>query len=434
MFERAIEYHVHTGYSPWHRFRVQAFGGLAAAALPYLVRLTMVWGDPGLLVSAKDSITVLHLTFFLSLCSVLGGTFIMRSMARYPGVEGSAPILPAFSVSFGFVLLLLVMGRIEYNRFVLAASYALTMLWFYFLHFKDQHRLLRIGMIPSSSANMTLLRAGRVVPVLLTDPESDMEKIDAIAADLRVDLPAEWERRLADHALAGMPVFHIKHLVESLTGRVALEHLSETSYGSLSPSLSYLRFKQVADWLAAALAVMCLTPALVLIAVAIRLDSPGPVIFRQQRMGYRGKPFTVYKFRTMADRGAQAEQRNSAMTQDNDPRVTRIGRYLRQSRLDELAQLFNVLRGEMSWIGPRPEAEVLSRWYEQEIPFYRYRHIVRPGISGWAQVNQGHVAEIEDVTCKLQYDFYYIKNFSPWVDMLIVVRTFRIMLTGFGAR
>ena len=122
------------------------------------------------------------------------------------------------------------------------------------------------------------------------------------------------------------------------------------------------------------------------------------------------------------------------MTQDNDVRITRIGGVLRQTRIDELPQIFNVLKGQMSWIGPRPEAEVLSRWYEDNIPFYRYRHIVRPGITGWAQVNQGHVAELEDVTSKLHYDFYYIKNFSPWIDMLIVVRTAWTMLTGFGAR
>src|SRR3546814_15010715 len=103
-------------------------------------------------------------------------------------------------------------------------------------------------------------------------------------------------------------------------------------------------------------------------------------------------------------------------------------RFLRQSRLDELPQIINVLKGEMSWIGPRPEAEVLSQWYEAEIPFYRYRHIVRPGMSGWAQVNQGHVVEVGAVRDKLYYDFYYIKHFSPWIDILIVARTIRTVL------
>jgi len=127
-------------------------------------------------------------------------------------------------------------------------------------------------------------------------------------------------------------------------------------------------------------------------------------------------------------------ERSVAFTQDNDPRITRLGRYLRRTRIDELPQVLNILRGEMSWIGPRPEAEALSRWYEEELPFYRYRHIVPPGITGWAQVNQGHVFEIDQVTDKLQYDFYYIKNFSPTLDVLILAKTIGTVITGFGAR
>ena len=122
------------------------------------------------------------------------------------------------------------------------------------------------------------------------------------------------------------------------------------------------------------------------------------------------------------------------MTQAGDPRITRVGRLLRHTRLDEVAQIVNILRGEMSWIGPRPEAEPLSAWYEKELPFYRYRHIVRPGISGWAQVNQGHVHQVDAVLEKLHYDFYYIKRFSPWLDAIILLRTVRTVLTGFGAR
>jgi lipopolysaccharide/colanic/teichoic acid biosynthesis glycosyltransferase len=126
--------------------------------------------------------------------------------------------------------------------------------------------------------------------------------------------------------------------------------------------------------------------------------------------------------------------RRAAITSEDDQRVTRVGKVLRKLRLDELPQVVNILKGEMSWIGPRPEAEVLSKWYMGELPFYRYRHVVKPGISGWAQVNQGHVAEVEEVHRKLQYDFYYIKYFSPLLDLLIVFRTVKTMLTGFGSR
>ena len=122
------------------------------------------------------------------------------------------------------------------------------------------------------------------------------------------------------------------------------------------------------------------------------------------------------------------------LTVEDDERITRVGKFLRRTRLDEIPQVINILRGEMSFIGPRPEALPLSDWYEQELPFYSYRHIVRPGLTGWAQVNQGHVAELEEVSHKLQYDFYYIKNFSAWLDIVIVLRTIRIVLFGFGWR
>jgi lipopolysaccharide/colanic/teichoic acid biosynthesis glycosyltransferase len=151
-------------------------------------------------------------------------------------------------------------------------------------------------------------------------------------------------------------------------------------------------------------------------------------------MGYRGKKFRMYKFRSMRPTSVSGDSRSAAITQDEDARVTRLGKYLRRFRIDELPQIVNILKGEMSWIGPRPEAVPLSLWYEAELPFYRYRHIVRPGITGWAQVNQGHVAQVEDVLWKLQYDFYYIKNFSFWLDLLIVARTVRTVLSGFGAR
>ncbi|MCC6983212.1 MAG: sugar transferase, partial [Bauldia sp.] len=123
-----------------------------------------------------------------------------------------------------------------------------------------------------------------------------------------------------------------------------------------------------------------------------------------------------------------------AFTERNDPRVTRMGRILRRWRLDELPQVWNVLRGEMSWIGPRPESLELADWYERQIPFYSYRHIVRPGITGWAAVHQGNVAQIEAATDKLQYDFYYIRHFSPWLDAIVFSKTLHTVLTGYGSR
>jgi lipopolysaccharide/colanic/teichoic acid biosynthesis glycosyltransferase len=225
----------------------------------------------------------------------------------------------------------------------------------------------------------------------------------------------------------------VKQLSESLTGRVELEHLSENSFGSLLPARGYFYLKAAIDFVFALLILPVALPLMLVIAVAIRLDSKGPVLFRQKRIGHAGRLITVYKFRTMRS-VEELEDRSAAMTKDGDERVTAVGRVLRKLRVDELPQIFNILKWQMSWIGPRPEAQVLSLWYTSEIPFYRYRHVVKPGISGWAQVNQGHVAQVDEVHRKLQYDFYYIKYFSPWLDVLILFRTIKTMLTGFGSR
>ena len=291
----------------------------------------------------------------------------------------------------------------------------------------------RIAVVPFGDINL-LTRVPGVDWKMLTRPRlHDSRGCHAIVADFSADLPDEWEAFLADAALAGRIVYQVKQLGESLTGRVELEHLSENSFGSLLPARGYFYLKSFLDFIAALLALPFALLVIVPAAIAVRLDSPGPILFRQKRVGHAGKPIIVYKFRTM--RTVQVEdERRAAMTADDDDRVTRVGRFLRKVRLDELPQIFNILKWEMSWIGPRPEAEVLSIWYTSELPFYRYRHVVKPGISGWAQVNQGHVAEVEEVHRKLQYDFYYIKYFSPWLDLLILFRTIKTMLTGSGAK
>jgi lipopolysaccharide/colanic/teichoic acid biosynthesis glycosyltransferase len=291
----------------------------------------------------------------------------------------------------------------------------------------------RIAVVPFG-ATERLARIETVDWHILKRPQlRDTRSCNAIVADFSAALPDEWEAFLADAALAGRIVYQVKQLSESLTGRVELEHLSENSFGSLVPALGYFYLKSLIDFLFALMLLPVVLPLMAVVAVAIRLDSTGPALFRQKRVGHAGRPIVVYKFRTM--RLVEAEdERSAAMTRDGDDRITRVGHLLRKLRIDELPQIINILKWQMSWIGPRPEAQVLSRWYTSEIPFYRYRHVVKPGISGWAQVNQGHVAEVNEVHRKLQYDFYYIKYFSPWLDVLIFFRTIKTILTGWGAR
>lgn len=367
--------------------------------------------------------------------ATVAGVFLIRGVSQYPGVEASAYIVPSFVISYAALLAAFLLGRLEYSRILLTTSFVTNIIFFFvLLSVEGRRRNLKIGIIPEGRYTPHLQISG-IEWVVLRNPSDDVSHLDAISVDLRADISDDWDRRLAAFALSNVPVYHSKHLLESLTGKVELEHLSENNFGTLSPLRSYMSAKHVLDMLTALVALVALLPFLLIIALVIRLDSPGLILFRQVRIGYQGRPFRVFKFRTMAQEPVSAaDTLDAAKTKDGDLRITRSGGFLRQSRLDELPQLLNILKGEMSWIGPRPEAEVLSRWYEKEIPFYPYRHIVRPGITGWAQVNQGHVAEVVEVKSKLHYDFYYIKHFSPWIDLLIVARTIKTMLTGFGAR
>lgn len=400
------------------------------------VALTLVLYAMMLIVQPAGPLDVELLSWSGGFCigAILLGTMLLRSISQYPGVQANAYILPAFALSFGVLLAVLLLARFPYSRLLVFGSFLLTVSWNAFLTtFSGRRRNLCVGVVPGGD-HRSLQDISGVFWVPLANPGQSTADIDSIAADLNFDHSDEWERRLADYALSGIPVFHIKQLEESLTGRVALEHLSENSFGTLAPNTAYMTLKHLVDVVSALAASLILGPLLLIVAIWIRVDSPGPAIFRQVRVGYRGRPFEVFKFRTMHHGPSGAGDRQGAQTQAGDHRITRAGAFLRRTRIDELPQILNILRGEMSWIGPRPEAQVLSEWYENEISFYRYRHIVRPGVTGWAQVNQGHVAAVEDVREKLFYDFYYIKQFSPWIDLLIIVKTVRTVITGFGAK
>ena len=254
--------------------------------------------------------------------------------------------------------------------------------------------------------------------------------ITGVVADLRADMPPAWEKLLSTAALSGLPVYHWKQVAESLSGAVDIEHISENNLGSLLPSSAYLRLKRLVDTVVVLLTLPVTLPVALVAALAILIFDGRPILFRQVRIGFHGQRFVMLKFRTMQ----QGSEKGPLFTTEGDARVTRLGRILRRFRIDELPQIINIIRGEMSWIGPRPESLDLAEWYESEVPFYSYRHIVRPGITGWAQVHQGNVAEIKAATAKLRYDFYYIKYFSPWLDILVAAKTIPILVTGFGAR
>jgi lipopolysaccharide/colanic/teichoic acid biosynthesis glycosyltransferase len=408
----------------------ELLGGLAwAVLLPWLARYWLSSKPP--LWSGMQNVV------YGSTAAIVFGHYFFKRLVSFPGARATSYILPTFLASYGAILSLFFFVRLDYSRVDFAYSFVACLLWYYACHFLVNRKRVRTFAVVPVGKTCELRNVRGVEWRSLPSHDMEFPHSDGLVADFRADLSDEWERYIADRAIAGVPVFHVKQIQESVTGRVDIEHLSENNFGSLIPGLAYIKIKQWIDVAMAGLAAILLAPIFLIVAIVIKLDTPGPAFFRQRRMGYRGHAFTVLKFRTMTHRPRPYpadDLRFHAITRDGDDRITRVGRFLRRTRIDELPQILNILRGEMSWIGPRPEAAVLSEWYEQEIPFYRYRHIVRPGVSGWAQVNQGHVANVTEVHSKLQYDFYYVKYFSPWLDILIMFRTIRTMLTGFGSR
>lgn len=365
------------------------------------------------------------------------GLITMRRINSFPGTRSYSYILPSLAAAYGLTLALFFGLRFVYSRSVFSASFVLAVFVGFALAYLMQ-RLVKplVYIVPGGDAS-SLCAIDQANWVTLAEPVVPCDPHAMIAADFRYDHSDEWERMLAGAAIEGRVVYHSKLLRESLTGLVTMEHLSENSFGSLLPNLTYRKIKRVVDFCASILVLPFVIPVILLVSLAIWIDSRGHIFFRQERVGYHGEIFEMVKFRTMHPRPVlldEAAARQDAMTREGDNRITRVGRFLRRSRLDELPQIVNILRGEMSWIGPRPEAVPLSRWYEGEIPFYSYRHIVRPGITGWAQVHQGHVTDLEAINKKLSYDFYYVKYFSGWLDMVIALRTVSTVLRGFGAR
>jgi lipopolysaccharide/colanic/teichoic acid biosynthesis glycosyltransferase len=409
------------------RKRFQFAGALLIAAwLPWFARGPLLPGEmfePASLNTLAGNVAAVIFAFWTRL-----------SIETYPGIRRSSVILPAALTGHGIAVVWFVLTRFPYDRLGLAAGFLLHIAWLYVLYIYAERKVRRrIAVVPYGATERLEQIEGVDWHILKRPHLHDTRSCNAIVADFSAALPDEWEAFLADAALDGRIVYQVKQLSESLTGRVELEHLSENSFGSLLPARGYFHLKGLVDFTVALLLLPLALPVMAVVAVAIRIERSGPALFRQKRVGHAGRSIIVYKFRTMRE-VEMADERSAAMTRSDDDRITAVGHLLRKLRIDELPQIINILKWEMSWIGPRPEAQVLSIWYTSEIPFYRYRHVVKPGISGWAQVNQGHVAEVDEVHRKLQYDFYYIKYFSPWLDALILFRTIKTMLTGFGSR
>ena len=282
---------------------------------------------------------------------------------------------------------------------------------------------------------MSLINPGVVgtiddIPAIVR--ERNVDRVVVSLADARGKLPMDGllNMKLND----GVQFDHLASVYEEYTGKIAVENL-RPSWLIFSQGFSKSRvlgvFKRGMDVLAALIGLMILAPVIALVAIAVRLTSSGPALYRQRRVGYNGRVFVIHKFRSMR---VDAEAVTGAVwSVENDPRVTPIGRFLRRTRLDEVPQLWNVLVGDMSIVGPRPERPEFVADLTAQIPFYGQRHVVRPGLTGWAQVRHSYGSSVEDALQKLQYDLFYIKHLSIALDMFICLETLKTVLVRRGS-
>lgn len=398
-------------------------GLIVAVVTPFV----MFWSWESLFSPTAGQQTALVTT---SLSCVLCYFGLQRLRIIYPGGRAAAFIIPVVLLIYGAATLLTLLLRVDVSRYLLLSSALISVLWFhieYTLTYK--YMRLKLGVVLGGHYTDEVVKLGFIDARPLRDLSLGDRRYDGVVADFR-SIDDATQRFLTQCALERIPVYDAKQIYESLSGKVKIHRMSENNMGALLPSPIYERMKTCIDILLVLLTLPIVLPVALITAILVRLESPGPVIYTQTRIGRGNKPFIIYKFRSMRFDRAAPEQ----FAGENDPRITKVGKVIRKLRIDELPQFLNVLKGEMSLIGPRPEQPSFVAEYDQKIPFYSYRHIVKPGISGWAQVRHGYTASMDETQVKIEHDFYYIKNCSLGLDLIIAVLTIKIMLTGFGAR
>jgi sugar transferase (PEP-CTERM system associated) len=386
-----------------------------------------------------------HLLLTQQVSVSLGVTFLVQALITYSRL----PIqLSRWTMVFGSILVLIVFPawRRVYDRIVLASLPA--------------KRLLFIGSSPAMQEIVGRIDARpelgfRVVGYLDGAASSELQKTevawlgtpDEVTSVVRAVQPDKIvigmsERRnqlpvlpLLDLRFSGVAIEDASTTYETIFGRVSTRELRPSDlifFEGLGPNPLSVPIQNIYSILIALIGTIITLPIMLAVALVVKLTSPGPVLFRQKRVGKNGSIFTILKFRSMR---ADAEKGTGAVwAVKNDPRITPVGKWLRKLRLDELPQLLNVLRGEMSIVGPRPERPEFVEPLNQKIPFYSQRHCVKPGITGWAQINHKYGDTLEDTVIKLEYDLYYIKNLTPALDAFIIFHTLKVMLLSRGAQ
>lgn len=325
-------------------------------------------------------------------------------------------------------------GRSYYSGRALIIFVAFWTLWMLALRLvlKRYKTQLNLLIIHPASFDKELNDVSDIKLSYLNNPPKSFKHHNIVLIDPAATYSKEWLQWLAHADMYGIRTLSAPLVIETLTRRIPINMLHGVwAFEILAGRSSYHMWKRAFD----VIAVVLLSPFLLLLGLIVSLliasDRSGPILFWQERVGKNGQPFRMVKFRTMRQ---NAEEDGAMFATVDDPRIIPMGKLLRKSRIDEIPQFWNVLRGEMSIIGPRPEQTSFAEFYEKEIPLYELRHNVRPGITGWAQVMHGYTSSTDETKDKLCYDFYYVKHVSPELDLRIVFQTFQTLVSFFGAR
>jgi sugar transferase (PEP-CTERM system associated) len=379
------------------------------------------------------------------LCMVMGVAFLLQGLISYVDpnlrvpirvmlIGGGLAVAAMFSWRLFFSAYAIeVVGR---DRMLLVGGSTLLETIGHFVEGHPESGIAITGYLDDSHEIGQLLPGGKNL-----GPLSSLREIVTATQPDRI-VVGMFERRqrmpvseLLELRFAGHIIEEAASTYERVCGRVSVSELrpSQLIYsGELGPRAQDVAHQRIGNMMLAAIGIVLSSPIMLLTALVVRFSSPGPILYRQTRVGLNNQPFTLYKFRSMR---ADAEKGTGAVwASRNDPRVTTVGKYIRRLRFDELPQLFNVLKGEMAIVGPRPERPEFVQSLSEKIPYYPQRHCVRPGITGWAQVNHKYGDTLEDTVIKLEFDLYYIKNMSLSLDTYIVFHTLKTMLLSRGAQ
>ncbi len=320
--------------------------------------------------------------------------------------------------------------RLHYSLSFLIIYHGLTWLWTIWIHNRTVRHIGNARFLIAKLGRWHVLGRDAQERVQLIDSATELfqKPGETLVVDVAADNLKDWARITSRALSSGSEVITLDQFHELTTGRVLLPNSPTHVVATLSEKNWYFVFKRLADLAISGLLLLITLPLMVVCLLLIRLESPGNPLYAQTRIGRYGKQFRLYKLRTMQ---AEAEQDGPQFTSRKDPRITKLGRFLRRTKLDECPQFFNVLQGDMSLVGPRPERPEWVTRFKRELPSYELRHVIRPGITGWAQITEGYAETLTDTNLKLQRDLFYIRYLSLSLDLAIIFRTIPVIGRGF---